>query len=141
MSTWIGPFFKMTHDCPICLEDIKDAMVVGDCMHMLCKDCFNMFLKSKKRNCCPVCREKTKLPSTIADVPSNHFAPSNNPWNLFAQLPVVRRYSPIRRQRRQIIHCRAVLSSGRRRGQACGAKCKIGKDYCGRSGHNVIIIT
>jgi len=118
-------------ECPICFENLKtrNPQVLGDCMHMLCKECYNEFIRSKQKDVCPVCREKTKLQRSI-------------PYQPVFQRPIsnyIHRYSPVRRQRRyrpSRTKCQVMLSSGRRKGQPCNAVCDSNIGHCKRKGHD-----
>lgn len=119
--------------CPICLDaKMKDPQVIGDCMHMLCKSCYNEFIRSKQKDVCPVCREKTKLQMSIPYQPAFQRTIST----------YVHRYSPVRRQRyrRSRTKCQAILASGKRKGQTCNAVCEARTGHCKRKGHNIIVL-
>jgi len=55
-------------DCPICLKNVQNAVVLQGCLHTFCRECIERWGRISN-NLCPIC--KTKYSAFLADVHSN----------------------------------------------------------------------
>jgi hypothetical protein len=58
--------------CPICLDEIKEACILSPCWHITCSECMKIFMRQTRRQC-PLCRSNiaglvtSELPSTVTE--------------------------------------------------------------------------
>ena len=107
----------MDEICPICGDELsKHYSHKLNCGHIFHYECLFKAFKCGRNNDCPYCRSENNLLPIVNGIKSVHKKiHDTSDMNSYQNIP-----------------CKTIIKSGAKKGQECGAHCKIGYFTCKR---------